>query len=323
MNQLNILVTGGAGFIGSHLVDRLIKEGDKVVVIDNLSTGKTENLHNEAKFYQLDICSKEIRDVFKKEKIDIVYHKAAQINVQRSIEDPIFDGNVNILGTINILEACKETNVKKIIYPSSAAAYGEPKYLGIDEKHPIRPISYYGISKYTPENYIRIYNELYNIDYTIFRYSNVYGIRQDPKGEGGVIDIFMKKLFEGEPPIILGDGNITRDFIYVEDVIEANMKALNRGSKEVFNIGTGKGTSIKELFNMMKKIMEIDVKVKYGKERKGDVKNSFFNINKAKKKLGWTPQYRLEEGLKESIKYYKELLMEGVVVREINKGEEK
>lgn len=309
MNHLNILVSGGAGFIGSNLVDRLIKEGNKVVVIDNLSTGKTENVHNKAKIYQLDICSKKIVDVFKKEKIDIVYHKAAQVDVQKSIEDPILDVNVNILGTVNILEACKETNVKKIIYPSSAAVYGEPKYLGIDEKHPISPISSYGISKYTPENYIRIYNELYNIDYTILRYSNVYGIRQDSKGEGGVIDIFMKKILIGESPSIFGDGSITRDFIYVEDIVEANIKALNRGSEEVLNIGTGKGTSIKELFNMMKEILEIDIKVKYEKERKGDIKNSFFNINKAKEKLGWTPQYRLEEGLNKTIKYYEKTLI--------------
>ena len=307
---MNILVTGGAGFIGSNLVDRLIGKGDKVVIIDNLSTGKIENVRNGAKFYQLDICNKKIVDVFKKENIDIVYHKAAQVDVQKSIENPIFDGNVNILGTINILEACKATNAKKIIYSSSAAVYGDPKYLGIDEEHPINPISYYGISKYTPENYMRMYNELYNIDYTILRYSNVYGIGQESKGEGGIIDIFIKKLLKGESPIIFGDGSITRDFIYVEDIVEANIKALNRGSKEVFNIGTGKETSIKELFHMIKKIMDIDIKAEYGKEQKGDIKNSFFNINKAKEKLGWTPQYRLKEGLIKTIKYYEESLIE-------------
>lgn len=303
-------MTGGAGFIGSNLVDRLIEEGHKVVVIDNLSTGKMENVHNEAKFYQLDICSKKIRDIFKKEKIEIVYHEAAQIDVQKSINDPMFDGDVNILGTINVLEACKKANVKKIIYPSSAAAYGEPKYLGIDENHPINPISYYGISKYTPENYIRTYSELYNIDYTIFRYSNVYGIRQDPKGEGGVIAIFMDKLFKGESPTIFGDGSATRDFIYVEDIVEANIKALHRGSKEVFNIGTGKATSIKELFYLMKEIMDVDLEVKYGEEREGDIKNSFFNINKAKEEIGWIPKYRIEEGLYKTIRYYKRLFME-------------
>ncbi len=305
---MNILVTGGIGFIGSNLVDRLIEEGHKVVVIDNLSTGEIENLHNEAKFDELDMCSKKIIDVFKKEKIDIVYHEAAQINVQKSINDPVFDGDVNILGTINILEACKETNVKKIIYASSAAVYGEPQYWGIDERHPIVPISYYGISKHTPENYIRIYNGLYNIDYTILRYANAYGIRQDPKGEGGVIAIFMDKLFKGKSPTIFGDGSATRDFIYVEDIVEANIKALNRGSKEVFNIGTGRATSIKELFNVMKEIMETDVEVQFVGERKGDIKDSFFNIKKANKGLGFIPQFRLEEGLYKTIKYYERLL---------------
>ena len=306
---MNILVTGGAGFIGSNLVDRLVEEGHKVVVIDNLSTGKTENVHSKANFYKLDICDKKIRDIFKSEKIEVVYHKAAQIDVQKSIEDPIFDGKVNILGTINVLEACKKTNVKKIIYPSSAAVYGEPKYLEIDENHPISPISYYGISKFTPENYIKTYSEFYDIDYTIFRYSNAYGIRQDPKGEGGVIAIFMDKLFRGKSPTIFGDGSATRDFIYVEDIVEANIKALDRGSKEVFNIGTGVATSINELFYIMKEIMDVDVKVKYGKERGGDIKNSFFNIDKAKEKLNWIPKYRLEEGLYKTIKYYKELVM--------------
>lgn len=309
MTRLNIIVTGGAGFIGSNLVDRLIEEGHKVIVIDNLITGKKENVNREAKFYKMDICDEKIRDIFKNEKINVVCHNAAQIDVQKSINNPIFDGDVNILGTINILEACKEANVKKIIYSSTAAAYGEPEYLGIDENHPINPISFYGISKYTPEQYIKIYSKLYNIDYTILRYSNVYGIRQDPKGEGGVIAIFMDKLFKGESPIIFGDGTATRDFIYVEDIVEANIKALHKGSKEVFNIGTGKATSINELFYLMKKIMDIDIEVEYGQERKGDIKHSYFNISKAKEKLGWTPRFELEEGLYKTIEYYKKIFM--------------
>jgi UDP-glucose 4-epimerase len=308
MKRLNILVTGGAGFIGSNLVDRLITEGHKVAVIDNLSTGKKENINSKAKFYNMDICDKAIREIFKNEKIDVVYHNAAQISVQKSINDPIFDGEVNILGTINVLEACKEANVKKIIYSSTAAVYGEPKYLGIDENHPINPISFYGISKYTPEQYIKMYNKLYGIDYTILRYSNVYGIRQDPKGEGGVVAIFMDKLFKGESPIIFGDGTATRDFIYVEDIVEANIKALHKGSKEVFNIGTGKATSICDLFYLMKEIMNSDVEVEYSEERNGDIKHSYFCINKVKDKLGWIPKYTLEEGLCKTIKYYRALL---------------
>lgn len=308
MKRLNILVTGGAGFIGSNLVDRLVKERHKVVVIDNLSTGKKENINSKAKFYHMDICDKAIIDIFKNEKIDVVYHNAAQISVERSIHEPAFDGSVNILGTINVLEACKEANVKKIIYSSTAAVYGEPKYLGIDENHPINPISFYGISKYTPELYIKTYSKLYGLDYTILRYSNAYGIRQDPKGEGGVVAIFLDKLFKGESPIIFGDGTATRDFIYIDDIVEANIKALYKGSKEVFNIGTGKATSIKELFYIMKEIMNSDVEVEYSEERNGDIKHSYFCINKVKDKLGWIPKYALEEGLYKTIRYYQKLL---------------
>jgi UDP-glucose 4-epimerase len=305
---LNILVTGGAGFIGSNLVDRLVKERHKVVVIDNLSTGKKENINSKAKFYHMDICDKAIIDIFKNEKIDVVYHNAAQISVERSIHEPAFDGSVNILGTINVLEACKEANVKKIIYSSTAAVYGEPKYLGIDENHPINPISFYGISKYTPELYIKTYSKLYGLDYTILRYSNAYGIRQDPKGEGGVVAIFLDKLLQGESPTIFGDGNATRDFIFIEDIVEANIRALHEGNKGVFNIGTGKATSIKELFYLMKEFIDIDLDVKYEKERDGDIKHSYFCINKAKEKLGWNPKYTLEEGLCKTIKHYRALL---------------
>ncbi|MGI6486220.1 MAG: SDR family oxidoreductase [Tepidanaerobacteraceae bacterium] len=305
---MNIVVTGGAGFIGSNLVDRLIEEGHKVVVIDNLSRGEINNVHSRAKFYHQDICSTKIRYIFRKEKIDIVYHGAAQIDVQKSIKDPMFDCDVNILGTVNVLEACKEANVEKIIYSSSAAVYGKPKYLGIDENHPINPISFYGISKYIPEYYLRVYNALYNLDYTILRYANVYGIRQKPNSEGGVIAIFLNKLLKNESPIIFGDGDATRDFIFVEDVVEANIKALHNGSKEVFNIGTGKATLIKELFFLMKDIIKTDVEVRCSKERKGDTKHSFFDITKAKEKLNWMPKYELREGLKMTIEYYKRLL---------------
>ncbi len=308
MKRLNILVTGGAGFIGSNLVDRLIAEGHKVAVIDNLSTGKKENINSKAKFYNMDICDKAIREIFKNEKIDVVYHNAAQISVQKSINDPIFDGEVNILGTINVLEACNEAKVKKIIYSSTAAVYGEPKYLGIDENHPINPISFYGISKYTPEQYIKTYSNLYGIDYTILRYSNAYGIRQDPKGEGGVVAIFLDKLFKGESPIIFGDGTATRDFIYIDDIVEANIKALHKGSKEIFNIGTGKATSICDLFYLMKEIMNVEIDVEFGEKRNGDIKYSYFCINKAKEKLEWVPRNTLEEGLYRTIKYYERLL---------------
>lgn len=302
--MMNIMVTGGAGFIGSHIVDKLIKMGHKVVIIDNLSTGKIDNVNKNAKLYVKDICSEDIFRIFDEEEIEAVYHHAAQIDVQRSIKDPIYDGSVNVLGTINILEACKRYGVGKIIYASSAAVYGHPHYLGIDEKHPIKPISYYGISKYVPEIYINIYSQLCAIDYSVLRYANVYGIRQDPKGEGGVISIFMDKMLRNETRIIYGDGSATRDFIYVEDVVAANIKALTRGSRETINIGTGIATSINDLCETMKEIMGADNSRQFVQERKGDIRHSYFNIEKAKHVLDWTPEYTLQEGLNRTINYY-------------------
>jgi len=301
---VKILVTGGAGFIGSNLVDALVEEGHQVVVVDNLSTGKRENIHARVKFYKEDIASGEIMDIFEREKVDVVYHLAAQIDVQKSIIDPVYDGSVNILGTINILEACKKYGIAKIIYASSAAVYGEPRYLGIDEEHSTCPMSYYGLSKYTPEKYIAIYSNLWGLDYTILRYANVYGIRQDPKGEGGVVSIFMDKMFKIDAPVIFGDGSATRDFVYVEDVVRANILALDRGSREIFNIGTGKAVSVYELFSVMKDVMKYKGKVKYGPERQGDIKHSYFKVGKAKDALGWEARYSIEEGLVKTVEYY-------------------
>ena len=301
-----ILVTGGAGFIGSNLVDALIEKGHKVAVIDDLSTGKREYINSKAEFYKTDIVSEEIKDIFKKERYDLVYHLAAQIDIQKSIENPIYDAEINILGTINILEACKEHGVSKIVYASSAAVYGEPKYLGIDEEHPIAPISYYGISKYTPEDYIRSYSSLWGLDYTILRYANVYGIRQDPKGEGGVISIFMDKMLRSDAPVIYGDGNATRDFIYVEDVVKANLLAMDKVNRKAINIGTGRAISVNELFDTMKNLMSYKGNVQYGPERKSDIKDSYFNIDKARNDMDWKADYSIEEGLIKTINYYLE-----------------
>lgn len=302
-----ILVTGGAGFIASHIVDKLIANGDKVVVVDNLSTGKLENLNKEAIFYNVDILDNKLKEVFEIERPDYVIHHAAQIDVQKSIRLPIDDARINVSGTINILECCRKHNVKKIIYASSAAVYGEPKYLGIDEEHTVAPISYYGISKHTPEHYIKVYSELYDIKYTILRYSNAYGIRQDPKGEGGVISIFVDKLLEEDTLIIFGTGEQTRDFIYVNDIVDANILAISKGDNHIINIGTGVAISINELFNSMKEISESKVEPVYKEARKGDILHSYFNISKAEKILGWKPRYLLKDGLRETIYFYKEI----------------
>ncbi|HDK7167323.1 UDP-glucose 4-epimerase [Clostridium sporogenes] len=302
---MKILVTGGAGFIGSNLVDKLINLGNDVCIIDNLSNGNISNANKKARLYINDILDSNVSSIFKKENFDIVYHFAAQIDVQKSIKDPMFDSNVNICGTVNILKNCVDYGVNKIVYPSSAAVYGHPEYLPIDEKHRVKPISSYGLSKYTPEEYIRSFSELYNLDFTIFRYANVYGIRQDPKGEGGVVSIFMDRLFKDEPLGIFGDGTALRDYIYVEDIVDANIAALHNGSKELFNIGTGLYTSVKELAQIMINTMKVESEIKYEPARKGDIEKSYFNIEKAKEKLKWEPKYNLHEGLVKTINYYK------------------
>ncbi|NFJ21129.1 NAD-dependent epimerase/dehydratase family protein [Clostridium botulinum] len=303
---MKILVTGGAGFIGSNLVDKLISMGNDVCIIDNLSTGNINNVNKKARLYINDILDSNIANIFKKEKFDIVYHFAAQIDVQKSIKDPMFDSNVNICGTVNILKSCVDYGVKKIIYPSSAAVYGQPEYLPIDEKHRVKPISSYGLSKYTPEEYIRSFSELYNLDYTIFRYANVYGIRQDPKGEGGVVSIFMDRLFKNYPLCIFGDGKALRDYIYVEDVVNVNIAALYNGSRNLFNIGTGVYTTVKDLAKMMIDTMKVQSHIEYQEARKGDIEKSYFNIEKAKVELKWEPKYNLQKGLIKTINYYKD-----------------
>lgn len=304
---MRILVTGGAGFIASHIVDKLIELKHHVCIVDNLSTGKDEYINKKATFYKCDITEMDkLKLVFEVERPEVVIHHAAQIDVQASIKNPAFDAKTNIIGTINILECCKEFSTRKIIYPSSAAVYGDPKYLPVDEKHPLEPISFYGISKHTPTHYIKVYAELYGIKYTIFRYSNVYGMRQDPKGEGGVVSIFVDKLLRNEAPFIFGKGEQTRDFIYVKDVAEANVFALDKGDNEIMNISSNKTTTVNKLFKVMRDIVGSNVEAIYKDTRKGDIEHSYLNNTKARNKLGWKVNVSLVDGIRETVEYYKE-----------------
>jgi UDP-glucose 4-epimerase len=282
---MKVLITGGAGFIGSNIADLLIENGYEVVIVDNLSTGKHEFINKKAVFYNKDITDDDLHEVFEKEKPDYVIHQAAQIDIQKSIKEPVFDAKVNILGTVNLLECSKSYKVKKIIYASSAAVYGDPEYLAIDEKHKVDPISYYGISKHTPEHYFEVYRQLYGLKYTILRYANVYGIRQDPKG--------------------------------VKDVAKANLLALEKGDNEIVNISTNKPTSINELIDLMNKIMGTSLKPIYAEPRKGDIVHSYLDNKKALDVLGWKPS--LEEGLRETIEYYRVKYAEDEVA--ISRGE--
>jgi len=302
---MKVLVTGGAGFIGSNIVDALVEKGHEVIVVDNLSSGKKENLNDEADFYQLDIREKELEKVFKENEITHVIHHAAQIDVQHSIKDPLSDAQNNILGTINLLECCRDYKVKKIIYASSAAVYGEPDYLPVDEEHPIKAMSPYGISKHTPEHYIKMYSELYDLKYTIFRYANVYGPRQDPKGEGGVVSIFVDQMLAEKRPMIFGDGEQTRDFIYVSDLVKANLMALDRGDNVLVNISTESRDSVNDLVEYLNQILPYDLDPVYKEARQGDIRHSSLAKEKAEELLGWTPDYDFKAGLEKTVEYYK------------------
>ncbi len=294
---MNILITGGCGFIGSHLVDRLIQENHQVTIIDNLSTGTLKYLNPDADFYPMDIRDTDISKLFKNKGFDMVFHKAAQIDAARSIKEAYLDADINIMGTINLLENMKQFGVKKIIFSSSAAIYGDTDNLPIKEASPGVPLSFYGLSKLTAENYIVTYGSLFGLDYTILRYANVYGLRQGAGGECGVVKIFWDKLLKGQQPTIFGDGFQTRDFIYVEDVISANMAALYKGSQSIVNISTKKAVTVNELFNTIGSTLTSSLTVTYGEERVGDIKESYLCNELALQILGWSPKYGLSEGL--------------------------
>ncbi|OXM88406.1 NAD-dependent epimerase/dehydratase family protein [Paenibacillus rigui] len=301
---MNVLVTGGAGFIASHIVDRLVELGHQVSIIDNFSNGDPKHINKQASLYNISILDEEIDDIFEKIKPEVVIHHAAQIDVQTSIRQPDLDAGINILGTIKLLKQCKFKGVRKIIYASSAAVYGTPEYLPVDEKHQVKPLSYYGVSKHTPEHYIEVFSLLYGMDYTILRYANVYGIRQDPKGEGGVISTFMDSFLVGRSPVVFGDGEQTRDFIYVKDVVEANIAALEKGSRGIFNISCNIQTTINELLQKFSMLSGKSFKPIYHSPRMGDIVHSYLDNSLAMKELGWKPIYSLEDGLKETFEYY-------------------
>jgi UDP-glucose 4-epimerase len=304
---MKVLVTGGAGFIGSHVVDHHLRNGFEVVIVDDLSTGRESNLNPEAKFYRLDIRDPEIAEVFKREKPDYVNHHAAQMDVRRSVVDPLFDADVNVRGSINLLENARSTNVKRFVYISTGGAvYGEPEYLPCDEDHPIKPICPYGASKHTVEHYLYMYHVNYGLEYTVLRYPNVYGPRQDPHGEAGVVAIFTGQMLADKPVVIHGDGKQERDFVYVEDCARANVMALtHENSDGIFNLGFNKGTTINEIFSLLASITSYSRDPRYGPPKLGETRQIFLDANKANSQLGWFPQVELKEGLAKTVEYFK------------------
>lgn len=303
---MNVLVTGGAGFIGSHVVDALVQRGDTVAVVDNLSSGKKEYVNAQAEFFKVDIVDKAfLVDVFNRFRPDVVFHLAAQKSVRDSVTDPVNDLRINIEGTVNLLECAKSAGVQKMIYSSTGGAvYGDVSVLPTPEDTPCAPVSPYGTSKLAGEYYARCYAALGGPLPVILRYANVYGPRQDPYGEAGVVAIFVKKMLENEQPVINGDGNNTRDFVYVSDVVSANLCAMDSEKEGMYNVGTEIETSVNDIFREVKKATRSDVQEEYGPEKPGEQRRSAVLVACARKELGWEPQVALDEGIRKTVEWF-------------------
>lgn len=303
---MKILVTGGAGFIGSHVVDAYLEHGHDVVVIDDLSTGKRENVNPRAQFYPIDIRDERLEEVFAAEKPDIVDHHAAKASVLESMVEPVLYADVNILGSLHLLELARKYEVGKFIYISTGGAvYGEPEYLPADESHPVHPLDPYGVSKASFEHYLPLYRANYGIPFTVLRYANVYGPRQDPLGEAGVVAIFTGQMLRGEQAVINGSGDQERDFVYVGDVAQANMLALDQGDGGIYNIGTGVGTSINEIFAELAAATDYERQAVHGPPKAGEVFKVYLKVDRAARELGWRPVVGLQEGLRLTVDYFR------------------
>ncbi|MEO8167453.1 MAG: NAD-dependent epimerase/dehydratase family protein [bacterium] len=304
---MKILVTGGAGFIGSQIVDEYIRLGHQVSILDNLSTGRKMNINPAAKFHEADIRdAARVKEIFGQEQFDVMNHHAAQMDVRRSVDDPVYDASVNVLGVLTLLEQCMKTGVKRIVFASSGGAiYGEQDYFPADELHPTRPISPYGVAKLTTEHYLFYYKAVYGIDSVSLRYANIYGPRQNPMGEAGVIAIFATKLLGGNQPVINGDGKQTRDYVFVGDVVQANVLALQCEGSNVFNIGTGVESDVNQLFQHIKKSTNSPAAENHGQAKMGEQMRSVLTAGKIQKQLGWKPTVLLAEGLQRTVEYFR------------------
>jgi UDP-glucose 4-epimerase len=304
---MRILITGGAGFIGSHIVDAFLDLGHNVFVIDDLSTGKEKNLHPAVKFTKADIRDAgAVDELFREGQFDVVCHHAAQMDVRRSVSDPVFDASVNLLGMLTLMEACQKYGVKKIVFASSGGAiYGEQDYFPADEKHMTRPISPYGVAKLATEHYLFYYRAVYGIESVSLRYANIYGPRQNPEGEAGVVAIFTTKMIRGEQPVINGDGRQTRDYVFVGDVVRANILALQYPGSGVFNVGTGIETDVNTLFHRLRVHTGSKCMEKHGDAKKGEQLRSVLDNQAIAGALGWHVTVALDEGLRRTVEFFK------------------
>ena len=305
---MKVMVTGGAGFIGSHVVDACLAAGHDVVIVDNLSTGNAENVDPRARLYEVDIRDEAaLEAVFASEHPEIISHQAAKANVRESMTKPKLYAEVNILGSINLLELARQYGVQKVVYASTGGAvYGEPEYLPADEAHPINPLDPYGASKHQVEHYLYIYRKHYGLDYTILRYPNVYGPRQDPEGEAGVVAIWAYTMLNNKPAVVHGSGEQERDFVYVGDIAQANELALTKGGGEIINLGSGIPTSINQVFDLLKSITGYDYARTHGPAKQGEVFRSYITHEKAEAMLGWHATVPLAQGLERTIAYFRQ-----------------
>ncbi|MED2010497.1 GDP-mannose 4,6-dehydratase [Brevibacillus borstelensis] len=301
---MRVLVTGGAGFIGSHIVELLVERGHDVTVVDNLSTGDRSRLSRDVLLVEKDIREHDLVDLFRSVRPEAVIHQAAQVDVAKSMSEPLSDGTVNVMGTLNVVDAAVKCGAEKIVFASSCAVYGETQEEKIKETHPIQPISLYGASKWLGEWYLHWYSRFHAIDVSVLRYSNVYGPRQGVKGEGGVVSIFTKQLLAGKTPVIFGDGKQTRDFVYVKDVAMANVQALSSGSGTICNISTGVTTTVQRLCELLQIATGKRGKIDYQAERSGDIRHSCLDNEKAREALNWKPVTTLRQGLEETVAFF-------------------
>jgi len=307
---VKILVTGGAGFIASHVVDGYLAQGHEVIVLDDLSRGSKRNLNPHVRFYQIDIEDRAaVDEVFAREKPELINHHAAQMDVRRGVREPLFDARVNILGSLNLIEAAIAIGAKRFIYAATAGAgYGEPKQMPVPEDYPMNPITPYGVSKHTVKHYLFTFHFIYRLDYVVLRYGNVYGPRQSSKGEAGVFAIFSEQMLAGMQPVIYGDGTKIRDYVYIEDVVRANLAALDRGTGEIFNISGGVATTDEEVFVIVRDLLgRKDIRPRYVPKRPGEIDKIWLDVEKAHRLLGWQPQIQLADGARQTVSYFQKV----------------